>query len=147
MNHQKYQKKSPILRTSEQIFRIKNKKEKTKHINTVIEYFETIQSQSDPLKLIIKKMKFVSILLIGFTLVLLSTVNISEAYESLKEFNQLQNGLTSADFGVTNGEPVELNRQKRLTCDINRSFCIAHCLLRGYKRGLCTQSKICVCRN
>ena len=92
-------------------------------------------------------MKFISIFLITNAFILLSAINSSEANESLKEVNQLQNGLTAADFGVANGEPVELNRQKRLTCDIDRSFCIAHCIFKGYKRGFCTQSKICVCRN
>lgn len=91
-------------------------------------------------------MKSLGILLLSLAFVLLSAVNSLESSEFHKEWNQLQEELPK-DFDIVNQEePVELNRQKRLTCDIDRGFCIAHCVLKGYRLGVCTQNKICVCR-
>ncbi|TMW54244.1 hypothetical protein DOY81_000667 [Sarcophaga bullata] len=75
-------------------------------------------------------MKFVNVLLLSLALILLAVVNSSKANESQLEWNQLQDELPK-DFGITNPEAVELNRQKRLTCDIDRALCIAHCVLKA----------------
>ncbi|XP_065355481.1 sapecin-B [Calliphora vicina] len=87
-------------------------------------------------------MKLVGIFVFSFAFLMLVSVKASEVEESLNQLEHISPGL--ADVYRDANEGTVLNRQKRLTCSIDRSLCTGHCILRGYKRGLCTQQKICV---
>ncbi|KAI8125821.1 hypothetical protein FF38_09444 [Lucilia cuprina] len=91
-------------------------------------------------------MKVAGIFVICLAFLLLAVVKNSEAQENL---NQLEENFQVVYDDRSGGaqETKVLNRQKRLTCDIDRSFCVAHCLFRGFRRGFCTVKKICVCRH
>nr|P31529.2 RecName: Full=Sapecin-B; Flags: Precursor [Sarcophaga peregrina]AAB35004.1 sapecin B [Sarcophaga peregrina] len=86
-------------------------------------------------------MKFLTSLLLLFVVVMVSAVNLSMAKESA---NQLTERLQELD-GAAIQEPAELNRHKRLTCEIDRSLCLLHCRLKGYLRAYCSQQKVCRC--
>ncbi|TMW54254.1 hypothetical protein DOY81_000677 [Sarcophaga bullata] len=80
-------------------------------------------------------MKLLTCLLLLFVAVMVSTVDLSVANESA---NQLTEGLQEFD-GAAIQEPVELNRHKRLTCEIDTSLCKLHCVLKGFFRAYCSQ--------
>ncbi|XP_037826847.1 sapecin-B-like [Lucilia sericata] len=86
-------------------------------------------------------MKLLGIFLISFALLLLATINSCRAAETL---NQLDEGLLEG-YGVDN-EGLTLNRQKRLTCQINPALCATHCRIKGYRRSYCSRQKVCTCR-
>ncbi|XP_037826846.1 sapecin-B-like [Lucilia sericata] len=92
-------------------------------------------------------MKVAGIFLICLAFLMLTGVKASEAQENLNQLDEVFPVIYDDRSGDGVQETKVLNRQKRLTCNIDRSFCLAHCLLRGYKRGFCTVKKICVCRH
>ena len=86
-------------------------------------------------------MKFLASFLLLCVVIMISAVDLSVANESV---NQLTEGLQDLD-GALIQEATELNRHKRLTCEIDRSLCLLHCRLKGFLRAYCSQQKVCRC--
>lgn len=89
-------------------------------------------------------MKLLGIFVMCFAFIILAGIKCSKAQENVQQLDDGYPGLVDG-YGIP--QDLALNRQKRGTCDFHENFCVAHCRVRGFKRGFCSTKGICNCRD